>query len=87
MGWVDVDFVEGKECYGFVVMVGFGIDVYMIVEIDDDFKDKVGWFVYVELLGCVFVVSDVVFFYIIVDDQFVCDEEGYIFFIVNCGMF
>jgi diacylglycerol kinase family enzyme len=85
VGWVEVDLDNGTERHGFVVMVGFGIDAHMIVETDDDLKDKAGWLAYVESLGRALADSEVVPFRITKDDQPAHDEEGHTLLIANCG--
>ncbi|GAA1634768.1 diacylglycerol/lipid kinase family protein [Microbacterium flavum] len=76
IGWVDLDLAAGHERYGFVVMVGFGIDANMIAETNDDLKDKAGWLAYVESLGRALSATDIVPFHITADDQPARDEEA-----------
>ncbi len=86
VGWVDVDLSHGSERHGFVVMVGFGVDANMIVETDDDLKDKAGWLAYVESLGRALSATEVLPFHITKDDGPPRDEEGHTLLIGNCGM-
>lgn len=46
-----IELPAGTEQHTFAVMAGFGLDANMIVETDDDLKEKVGWLAYVESLG------------------------------------
>ncbi|WP_404434483.1 NAD(+)/NADH kinase [Microbacterium lacus] len=86
VGWVEVDLSHGSERHGFVVMVGFGVDANMIVETDDDLKDKAGWLAYVESLGRALSATEVLTFHVTKDDQPAYDEEGHTLLIGNCGM-
>ncbi len=85
VGWVEVDLAAGTERHAFLVMVGFGIDAHMIVETDEDLKDKAGWLAYVESLGRALAASDVVPFHITKDDEPARDEQGHTLLIANCG--
>jgi YegS/Rv2252/BmrU family lipid kinase len=85
VGWVEVDLAQGTERHAFLVMVGFGIDAHMIVETDEDLKDKAGWLAYVESLGRALAASDVVPFHITTDDEPARDEQGHTLLIANCG--
>lgn len=85
VGWVEVEIERGTERHGFVVMIGFGIDAHMIVETNDDLKDKAGWLAYVESLGRAMSASEVVPFNITKDDQPAQEEEGHTLLIANCG--
>lgn len=58
----------------------------MLVEMDDDFKLKVGWLVYVEVMGWVFVGIEMIDIMIVIDGDKVVVVCGYIMFIGNCGM-
>jgi len=85
VGWVEVALDAGTERHAFLVMVGFGIDAHMIVETDEDLKDKAGWLAYVESLTRALAASEVVPFHITKDDQPARDEEGHTLLIANCG--
>jgi diacylglycerol kinase (ATP) len=85
VGWVEVDLAQGTERHAFLVMVGFGIDAHMIVETNEDLKDKAGWLAYVESLGRALAASDVVPFHITTDDEPARDEQGHTLLIANCG--
>ena len=74
------------EHHSFVVMVGFGIDAQMIVETDDELKEKAGWLAYVESLGRAVSSTDVIDFTLSVDSGEPADESAHTLLIANCGM-
>ena len=73
------------ETFGFVVMVGFGVDAQMIVETDDELKARSGWLAYVESLGRAISGSDVVEFELSVDDGEPVREQSHTLLVANCG--
>ncbi|QKJ20194.1 diacylglycerol/lipid kinase family protein [Microbacterium hominis] len=82
IGWIDTG--DGQE-KGFAVMVGFGLDAQMLVETDDDLKDKAGWLAYVEALGRAVEKSEVVEFTLQVDDGAPETVSGHTLIVGNCG--
>lgn len=82
MGWVDLDGTE----HGFVVMVGFGIDAQMLVETDDDLKDKAGWLAYVEAMGRALAGTEMTDITVTLDDGEAQELRGHTMLIGNCGM-
>ncbi|MFT4232194.1 MAG: diacylglycerol kinase family protein [Leucobacter sp.] len=70
---------------GFVVMVGFGIDAQMIVETDDDLKERTGWLAYVESLGRAASGTEVVEFSLRLDDDDPVTERAHTLLVANCG--
>jgi diacylglycerol kinase (ATP) len=85
VGWVELTTDAGAERHGFVVMVGFGLDAQMILETDEDLKDKAGWLAYVESLGRALSGSDVLSFTISSDHGRAGTAEGHTLLIGNCG--
>ncbi|WP_427870441.1 diacylglycerol/lipid kinase family protein [Leucobacter luti] len=73
------------ETFGFVVMVGFGVDAQMIVETDDELKARSGWLAYVESLGRAISGSDVVEFELSVDGGEPRREQSHTLLVANCG--
>lgn len=84
LGWIDIDGDDEDE-RAFAVMVGFGLDAQMLVETDEDLKDKAGWLAYVEALGRAVAASDVVAFDLALDDAEPEHMEGHTLMIGNCG--
>ncbi|PCE13936.1 diacylglycerol kinase [Microbacterium sp. SZ1] len=82
IGWVDVD---GEE-HAFVVMVGFGIDAQMLVETDEDLKDRAGWLAYVEAMGRALAGTEMTDIALSLDDGEVQELRGHTMLIGNCGM-
>lgn len=84
IGWIDIDGDDEDE-RAFAVMVGFGLDAQMLVETDEDLKDKAGWLAYVEALGRAVSASEVVAFDLALDDGEPERVEGHTLMIGNCG--
>lgn len=82
LGWVNLD---GEE-RAFAVMVGFGIDAQMLVETDDDLKDKAGWLAYVEAMGRAMAGTEMTDITITLDDEEPREVHGHTLLIGNCGM-
>lgn len=82
IGWIDTG--DGEE-RGFAVMVGFGLDALMLVETDDDLKDKAGWLAYVAAMGRAVEAAEVVDFTLEVDDAEPEQLSGHTFIVGNCG--
>ncbi|WES64561.1 diacylglycerol kinase family protein [Microbacter sp. GSS18] len=84
LGWIDIDGDDEDERV-FAVMVGFGLDAQMLVETDEDLKDKAGWLAYVEALGRAVSASEVVAFDLALDGGEPERVEGHTLMIGNCG--
>ncbi len=84
LGWIDIDGDDEDERV-FAVMVGFGLDARMLVETDEDLKDRAGWLAYVEALGRAVSASDVVAFDLALDDGEPERVQGHTLMIGNCG--
>lgn len=82
LGWVELD---GEE-HAFAVMVGFGIDAQMLVETDDDLKDRAGWLAYVEAMGRALAGTEMTSITLTLDDDDPQEIEGHTLLIGNCGM-
>ena len=82
MGWVERD---GEE-HAFVVMVGFGIDAQMLVETDEDLKNRAGWLAYVEAMGRALAGTEMTDIGVTLDDGETQDLRGHTMLIGNCGM-
>ncbi|WP_407358192.1 diacylglycerol kinase [Microbacterium sp. LTA6] len=82
LGWVEVN---GEE-HAFAVMVGFGIDAQMLVETNDDLKDRAGWLAYVEAMGRALAGTEMTPITLTLDDQEPQTVEGHTLLIGNCGM-
>ncbi len=82
LGWVEVN---GEE-HAFAVMVGFGIDAQMLVETDEDLKDRAGWLAYVEAMGRALAGTEMTPITLTLDDQEPQKVEGHTLLIGNCGM-
>ncbi|CAN7342179.1 NAD(+)/NADH kinase [Microbacterium foliorum] len=82
MGWVDHDGTE----HAFVVMVGFGIDAQMLVETDEDLKNRAGWIAYVEAMGRALAGTEMTDITLTLDEQEPQALRGHTMLIGNCGM-
>lgn len=82
LGWVKLD----DEERAFAVMVGFGVDAQMLVETDDDLKDKAGWLAYVEAMGRAMAGTEMSGITITLDDEDPREVSGHTLLIGNCGM-
>lgn len=82
VGWVDID---GEE-RAFVVMVGFGIDAQMLVETNDDLKDRAGWLAYVEAMGRALAGTEMTDITVTLDEGEPQELRGHTMLIGNCGM-
>ncbi|WP_369374145.1 diacylglycerol kinase family protein [Promicromonospora sp. Populi] len=85
LGWLEIDLAAGTERHAFGVLAGFGLDAHMIVETDDDLKDKVGWLAYVESLGRALSASDTLDIRYTADDGPQRDERVHTLIVGNCG--
>lgn len=82
LGWVELD---GQE-RAFAVMVGFGVDAQMLVETDDDLKDRAGWLAYVEAMGRALAGTEMTDITLTLDDDEAVEVRGHTMLIGNCGM-
>lgn len=82
LGWVRF----GEEERAFAVMVGFGLDAQMLVETDDDLKDRAGWLAYVEAMGRAMAGTEMTGISLAIDDGEVQEVQGHTLLIGNCGM-
>ncbi|GAB3599369.1 diacylglycerol kinase family protein [Microbacterium tumbae] len=82
LGWVAID---GEE-RAFAVMVGFGVDAQMLVETDDDLKDRAGWLAYVEAMGRALAGTEMTGLALTLDDGEPQGLRGHTLLIGNCGM-
>lgn len=82
LGWVRF----GDEERAFAVMVGFGIDAQMLVETDDDLKDRAGWLAYVEAMGRAMAGTEMTGLRLTLDDGDPQEVRGHTLLIGNCGM-
>lgn len=82
LGWARF----GEEERAFAVMVGFGVDAQMLVETDDDLKDRAGWFAYVEAMGRAMAGTEMTGITLTIDDSEPQDVRGHTLLIGNCGM-
>lgn len=82
MGWVDFD----GQSRAFMVMVGFGIDAQMLVETNDDLKDRAGWLAYVEAMGRALAGTEMTDITVTRDDEDPREVRGHTMLIGNCGM-
>ncbi|WP_344739866.1 diacylglycerol/lipid kinase family protein [Microbacterium awajiense] len=85
IGWISLDGDGNDHERAFVVMVGFGLDANMLVETDEDLKDKAGWLAYVEALGRAVSDGEVVDFTLALDDGEPEQVSGHTLVIGNCG--
>lgn len=82
LGWVEFD----GEQRAFAVMVGFGIDAQMLVETDDDLKDRAGWLAYVEAMGRALAGTEMTGISLTLDGAEPQTESAHTLLIGNCGM-
>ncbi|ALX67015.1 diacylglycerol/lipid kinase family protein [Microbacterium sp. XT11] len=82
IGWVETD----GEKRAFTVMVGFGIDAQMLVETDDDLKDRAGWLAYLEAMGRAVAGAEMVDITVALDGKEPTEVQGHTMLIGNCGM-
>lgn len=82
LGWVTI---EGEE-RAFAVMVGFGVDAQMLVETDDDLKERAGWLAYVEAMGRALAGTEMTGITLTLDDGEPQEVRGHTLLIGNCGM-
>lgn len=82
LGWVNT----GGEDQAFLVMVGFGVDAQMLVETDDDLKDRAGWLAYVEAMGRAMAGTEMTGISIALDGGEAQEVRGHTLLIGNCGM-
>lgn len=82
LGWVRY----GDEEMAFTVMIGFGLDAQMLVETDDDLKDRAGWLAYVEAMGRALSGTEMTSITLALDGGEPAELEGHTLLIGNCGM-
>ena len=82
LGWVRFN----DEERAFAVMVGFGVDAQMLVETDDDLKDRAGWLAYVEAMGRAMAGTEMTDMTLTLDDGDPQEVRGHTVLIGNCGM-
>lgn len=82
LGWVELDGTE----HAFAVMVGFGVDAQMLVETDDDLKERAGWLAYVEAMGRALAGTEMTGITLTIDDDDAQEVRGHTMLIGNCGM-
>ncbi|MGL3150615.1 diacylglycerol/lipid kinase family protein [Microbacterium sp. A82] len=82
LGWVAFN----DEERAFAVMVGFGIDAQMLVETDDDLKDRAGWLAYVEAMGRAMAGTEMTGITMQIDGGEPQELRGHTLLIGNCGM-
>lgn len=82
LGWVKLD----DEERAFAVMVGFGVDAQMLVETDDDLKDRAGWLAYVEAMGRAMAGTEMTGITLTLDEGEPQEVRGHTLLIGNCGM-
>lgn len=82
LGWVELD---GDE-HAFAVMVGFGVDAQMLVETNDDLKDRAGWLAYVEAMGRALAGTEMTDITLTLDGDDPQEVRGHTMLIGNCGM-
>lgn len=82
LGWVELD---GKD-HAFAVMVGFGVDAQMLVETNDDLKDRAGWLAYVEAMGRALAGTEMTDITLTLDDGEPQAVRAHTMLIGNCGM-
>ncbi len=85
LGWVDATVESRTVRHAFTVMAGFGVDAHMIVETDEDLKDKAGWLAYVESLGRAISASEVIDLRLVVDGELPREERAHTLLVGNCG--
>lgn len=82
IGWVEF---EGEK-RAFTVMVGFGVDAQMLVETNDDLKDRAGWLAYVEAMGRALAGTEMTDITLTLDEGDAQEVRGHTMIIGNCGM-
>lgn len=82
LGWVEFN----GEKRAFAVMVGFGIDAQMLVETDDDIKDRAGWLAYIEAMGRAMAGTEMTGITMTIDGGEAQEIRGHTLLIGNCGM-
>lgn len=82
LGWVRT----GDRERAFAVMIGFGVDAQMLVETDDDLKDRAGWLAYVEAMGRALSGTEMTGVTVTIDDDEPQEVRGHTMLIGNCGM-
>lgn len=85
IGWAEVTSAGKTQRSAFAVMAGFGIDAHMIIETNDELKDKAGWLAYVESLGRAFSASEVIKMRLTEGDAAPANEQAHTLIIGNCG--
>lgn len=83
LGWVRFNDEDERA---FTVMVGFGVDAQMLVETDDDLKDRAGWLAYVEAMGRAMAGTEMTDVTLTIDDGEPQEVRGHTLLIGNCGM-
>lgn len=83
LGWVRFD--DARE-RAFAVMVGFGVDAQMLVETDDDLKDRAGWLAYVEAMGRAMAGTEMTDVTLTIDGGEAQEVRAHTLLIGNCGM-
>ncbi|WP_417512063.1 diacylglycerol/lipid kinase family protein [Microbacterium sp.] len=83
LGWVRFNDEDERA---FAVMVGFGVDAQMLVETDDDLKDRAGWLAYVEAMGRAMAGTEMTDVTLTIDDGEPQEVRGHTLLIGNCGM-
>jgi diacylglycerol kinase family enzyme len=84
LGWVRLG--DEDQEHAFAVMVGFGVDAQMLVETDDDLKDRAGWLAYVEAMGRAMAGAEMTEVSLTLDDGDASSLRGHTLLIGNCGM-
>lgn len=82
LGWVEYNGVESV----FAVMVGFGLDAQMLVETDEDLKDRAGWLAYVEAMGRALAGTEMIDITVTLDDDEPVTLRGHTMLVGNCGL-
>lgn len=82
LGW----FRQGEEEQAFAVMIGFGIDAQMLVETDDNLKERAGWLAYVEAMGRAVAGAEMTGMRIALDEDEPQAVEAHTVLIGNCGL-
>lgn len=82
LGWVEYNGVESA----FAVMVGFGLDAQMLVETDEDLKDRAGWLAYVEAMGRALAGTEMIDITVTLDDDEPVTLRGHTMLVGNCGL-
>ncbi|MFS0851990.1 diacylglycerol/lipid kinase family protein [Microbacterium sp. 179-I 3D4 NHS] len=82
LGWVDFN----GQTRAFTVMVGFGLDAQMLVETDEDLKDRAGWLAYVEAMGRALNGTEMIDITLSIDGGVADEVRGHTMLIGNCGM-